>query len=78
MRSIGLTPRVRIRLAPEEAALAAMKGPVRVRYEHRYPVCHAARFARRRMSHWRCRECVTYGLPGVLEVSRSVGSEISL
>ncbi len=78
MRDLGLTPRVRIQLAPAEAALAARPGPTRVLYEHRCPVCHAARMSRRRMSQWRCRECVTYGLPGLLEVSRKVGSELSL
>ncbi len=78
MRNLGLTPRVRIQLAPAEAALSARRGAPRVLYEHRCPVCHAARLARRRMSQWRCRECVTYGLPGVLEVSRRVGSEASL
>jgi len=78
MRSLGLTPRVRIQLAPGQAVLATRRGPARVLYEHRCPVCHAARFARRRMNAWRCRECVTYGLPGVLEVSRTVGSELGL
>jgi predicted SprT family Zn-dependent metalloprotease len=78
MRSVGLTPRVRIQLAPEEAALSARPGSARARYEHRCPVCHASRFARRRMSQWRCRECVTFGLPGVLEVSRRIASELSL
>jgi ribosomal protein L37AE/L43A len=78
MRSLGLTPRMRILLAPAEAALSARSGPARIRYEHRCPVCHAVRFARRRMSQWRCRECVTVGLPGLLEVARTVGSELSL
>ena len=83
MRSLGLTPRVQIQLAPAEAALSARlisakRGSARVLYEHRCPVCHAARLARRRMSQWRCRECVTYGLPGLLEVSRRVGGELSL
>lgn len=83
MRSLGLTPRVRIRLAPAEAALSARplsakQSSTRVLYEHRCPVCHAARLARRRMSQWRCRECVTVGLSGLLEVSRRVGSELSL
>jgi SprT protein len=78
MRNIGLTPRVRVHLAPKETALAGIPALARVRYEHRCPVCHAVRFARRRMSQWRCRECVTYGLPGQLEVSRTVGRELSL
>jgi len=78
MRSVGLTPRVRIQLAPAEAALSARPGSARVLYEHRCPVCHAVRFASRRVSQWRCRECVTVGLPGLLEISRRVGSELSL
>lgn len=78
MRSVGLTPRVRIQLASAEAALSARPGSARVLYEHRCPVCHAVRFARRRVNQWRCRECVAVGLPGLLEISRRVGSELSL
>jgi predicted SprT family Zn-dependent metalloprotease len=39
-------------------------------YEHRCPVCHASRSARRPMKHWRCVECVEIGLTGILQVSR--------
>jgi predicted SprT family Zn-dependent metalloprotease len=78
MRSLGLTPRIRIQLARPEAALPAGAIPTRVLYEHRCPVCHSVSLARRRMNRWRCRECVTVGLPGMLEISRTVGSELSL
>jgi len=40
-------------------------------YEHRCPVCHAARFAKKRMPQWRCPECTEHGLPGLLEVNKS-------
>jgi predicted SprT family Zn-dependent metalloprotease len=78
MQSLGLAPRIRIQLTKEQAVLSARPTPARVLFEHRCPVCHAARIARRRMIQWRCRECVTVGLPGLLQISRSVGSELSL
>lgn len=40
-------------------------------YEHRCPVCHAVRFAKKRMPQWRCPECTEHGLPGLLEVNKS-------
>lgn len=78
MRSVGLAPRVRIQLAPADAARSVRAASPRVLFEHRCPVCQMARLARRRMSQWRCRACVGAGLPGRLEVSRRAGSELSL
>jgi predicted SprT family Zn-dependent metalloprotease len=40
-------------------------------YEHRCPVCHAVRFAKKRMPRWRCPECTEHGLPGLLEIDKS-------
>ncbi len=42
----------------------------RLEYEHRCPVCHMTRRARRSVSQWRCALCVTAGLPGALEITR--------
>jgi predicted SprT family Zn-dependent metalloprotease len=42
-------------------------------YEHRCLVCHAVRFARKRMRQWRCEECSQLGLPGLLIISRLEG-----
>ena len=43
------------------------------RYEHRCPVCHAVRYARKRMRRWRCAECNQLDLPGLLIISRLEG-----
>jgi len=39
-------------------------------YEHRCPVCHAVRFAKKRMPQWRCPECTEQALPGHLEITK--------
>lgn len=39
-------------------------------YEHRCPVCHAARFAKKPMSLWRCAECTWHDMPGLLEITK--------
>jgi len=39
-------------------------------HEHRCPVCHAVRFALKRMPQWSCPECVEHGLPGLLEIAK--------
>jgi predicted SprT family Zn-dependent metalloprotease len=38
------------------------------RYMHVCPVCQFVRFARKPVTQWRCRNCVTNGLPGQLEI----------
>jgi predicted SprT family Zn-dependent metalloprotease len=38
-------------------------------YEHRCPVCHAVRFARRPVPRWRCAECLESGLSGEFVVT---------
>lgn len=42
-------------------------------FEHRCPVCQMVRLARRRVSAWRCANCVAAGLPGELIVTRQKG-----
>ena len=78
MREAGIAPRARIHVADAAAAgaLAAERRPAL--YEHRCPVCHATRLARRRMTRWRCRACVMAGLPGLLEVSQRPPGEFRL
>ena len=78
MRSVGLTPRVRIHLADRAPSFSASQESTRILYEHRCPVCQAARIARRRVSQWRCRNCVEVGLSGVLEISRCAAIELSV
>lgn len=41
-------------------------------YEHRCPVCHAVRYARKPVRAWRCAECVQLGLAGYLSVTHAV------
>lgn len=40
------------------------------RYLHACPVCDFARFARRRVTAWRCADCVEAGLPGLLVITQ--------
>jgi hypothetical protein len=42
--------------------------PLGYRFEHRCPVCQSVRLARRRMTAWRCAECVEAGLNGVIDI----------
>jgi SprT protein len=42
-------------------------------YEHRCPICHAVRYARRRVGQWRCVDCCQQGLPGFLEINKLKG-----
>lgn len=76
MRTIGFAPRVRIQLPPGDALSPAWRPAPRILYEHRCPVCQVARVARRRMTRWRCRDCVTYGLEGLLVISPRADGEL--
>ena len=63
----------RIRLPRLGADATPLRPPRRAhRFEHSCPVCHATRFAARRMSAWRCANCVLNGLEGLLEIRRIV------
>jgi predicted SprT family Zn-dependent metalloprotease len=42
--------------------------PTLLLYEHRCPICHAVRYAKRAMAGWRCVECVGAKLPGQLQI----------
>lgn len=46
-------------------------------YEHRCPVCHAVRYAKRAMARWRCVECVEAKLPGQLQIVRRPRERVS-
>jgi len=41
-----------------------------MRYLHSCPVCHFSARAGRRMSKWRCPDCIGVGLPGILTIER--------
>ncbi len=66
MRAAGFEPRVRTHLNRDvgEAAQAF--------YEHRCPVCHTKRLARRPVKAWRCAECFAAGLEGKLIIERRI------
>ena len=44
--------------------------PDSTRYEHRCPVCHTVRAARRPVPSWHCAECLDAGLAGTMVISR--------
>lgn len=43
----------------------------RLPYEHRCPVCHMVRYAKRPVPAWRCRTCLGQGLDGMLSIRQS-------
>lgn len=55
---------------PTPPAAARRNPAARYRYEHRCPVCHTARWARRPVRAWRCAECLDAGLAGELLITR--------
>ena len=57
------------------SALKASKSSVQVSrgsswYEHRCPVCHAVRFAKKPMMQWGCAECSQQGLASLLKITK--------
>jgi 8-oxo-dGTP pyrophosphatase MutT (NUDIX family)/predicted SprT family Zn-dependent metalloprotease len=54
---------------PGQATARAATG--RYTVEHRCPVCHTVRYARRAVPAWRCAECQDNGLPGELVIRRA-------
>lgn len=67
VRAAGYEPRIRAQ-APTGEAGAAPTG--RLEYEHRCPVCHTVRYARRPVTRWRCAECLDAGLDGEMIITR--------
>jgi hypothetical protein len=68
VRAAGFDP-----LARPRRLTPAVRSPrdQRVRllmFEHRCPICHSVRIGRRRMTRWRCAQCVQDGLPGDLSI----------
>lgn len=71
VKAAGYSPSSVLKTSKSNSAL--LKNTSSWWYEHRCPVCHAVHFARKRMSQWRCAECIQLGLPGLLIVSRLEG-----
>lgn len=65
----GYPPRVTFTAAKSSSQVNRRMGGTW--YEHRCTVCHAVRFAKKRMPQWRCPVCTEHGLPGLLEVTKS-------
>ena len=63
--AVGFDPVVRTRVA---GTRPRPPRPLGYRFEHRCPVCQSVRLARRRMTTWRCAECVDAGLDGVMDI----------
>ena len=65
----GFVPRIRIPVAElPESQQGHLARPSA--WEHRCPVCQATRFARIRMSRWRCSGCRALGRSGELVIER--------
>jgi len=69
----GFEPRVSLpaNLLPQSQKQRLARARV---YDHRCPVCHAYRVARRPMRRWRCSRCAASGLPGELEITSRRGA----
>jgi len=69
MRAAGFEPRVSM---PASLLPDVLDHPRRATnlWEHRCPVCHASRLARRPVRRWRCASCREAGLKGVLVINR--------
>jgi predicted SprT family Zn-dependent metalloprotease len=68
MEAVGFEPRARLpaNLVPE---VLPRRGQPKRLWEHRCPVCHASRMARRRVPRWRCAACRAAGLEGELTIT---------
>lgn len=44
--------------------------PTTARYTHTCPVCQFSKIAKRRVTTWRCPDCLANGLPGLLAIER--------
>jgi predicted SprT family Zn-dependent metalloprotease len=71
MRAAGFEPRVRTRLNRD--VQAAREAADQALYEHRCPVCHMTRLARRPVRRWRCAACSVAGLEGKLVITKRTG-----
>ena len=64
----------RARMATGRRPSAKPRAARSTRYEHRCPVCHMVRAAKRPVTGWRCRACVEAGLEGALDITRSTAA----
>lgn len=71
MRAAGFVPRARLPGNSLPNLVPARGQPARL-WQHRCPVCHASRLARRRVRRWRCAACRAAGLEGELVIAQVV------
>lgn len=69
VKAAGVAARARMTTA--RSAAAQPKADRSARYEHRCPVCHMVRIAKRPVTGWRCRACAEAGLDGALDITRT-------
>lgn len=74
VKAAGFAPGSSLKM-PRLRQRPARQRPTSLLYEHRCPVCHAVRYAKRGMIQWRCIECVKSGLSGRLQISLLGGRE---
>ena len=72
IKAAGYLPSSKLQIARYKTEMSG-KRKSSTQYEHRCPVCHAVRYAKRRMISWKCIECVRSGLTGQLEIRRFQG-----
>ena len=72
MRAAGYAPSSKLNTARRLTEISGKRMPS-IQYEHRCLVCHSVRYAKRRMSSWKCVECARSELPGQLEIRRLQG-----
>jgi len=61
----------RAKMTTTRSPVAQPKADRSTRYEHRCPVCHMVRIAKRPVTGWRCRACAEAGLDGELHITRT-------
>jgi len=70
VRQGGHVPALRISLLARTSE-SQSQAPASRRFVHRCLVCSFIRVSRRRMPHWRCRDCVDAGLDGTLAIQEA-------
>lgn len=71
LHAVGFTPTTHCPVLPGKSSVERNPRRSSFRYEHRCPVCQQVRWARRRMTAWRCADCVAAGLSGELQIRDS-------
>ena len=72
LRAVGFVPHSQLKTGRQPPTKSYALS--RIRYIHRCPVCQMVRVSTRPVRAWRCRSCVESGLPGNLEITRTVTS----